>query len=321
MLHKSLEALDASKLITYMSCPRMFLWRHVLGLRVDNVNPHIEFGRAWHKALESLLRSDYSESAVNTAFEVFMDEYTASGGEPIGYKTPHSALQALHQYAIFYKDDRRKHKVLHTEVLFSVPISVPPDEERVLYGRFDAIVQDEHGLWVLEHKTTSRQTQVYFDSWDNHFQIGLYLFALWLIFGTAYKPCGVKLNVTIFKKDGPTFVRQIIRKSYDQLESWLYDARAWLARLNYDLQVITMLEAKDETVLQAFPRATPACGLATWKNCQYIDLCANTPNPLVYLEDTPIGFVREYWDVRDEPAKQRKTIGKEVQREDVRSTP
>ena len=145
------EIIDPSKIQEYMSCPRKYFYRYMLGWRYDNSNVHLVFGEAWHRAMEYLLKHDYSENSITEAFNLFIayyrESYPPMMDELNGVKTPANALMALVEYTTKYAQD--KFEVLHTETAGSVPIT----EDWSIHFRVDSICKDERGIFSLSQIT------------------------------------------------------------------------------------------------------------------------------------------------------------------------
>jgi CRISPR/Cas system-associated exonuclease Cas4 (RecB family) len=58
--HETWQVLDATKLQTYMRCPRKFFFNYVLGWKSEIPSNHLVFGSAWHMAMEVLLDKGYN---------------------------------------------------------------------------------------------------------------------------------------------------------------------------------------------------------------------------------------------------------------------
>ena len=303
--HRTWKIHDATKLTAFMTCPRGYFYRYILGWEPDQPNIHLAFGEAWHKAMEVLLLQGYSTPALMSAIEAFNASYKKA--YPNGNLDLSSAksctniLEALTKYCEVYKNDGfpGTENVLYTEVTGTVLIG----EERVLHFRLDALINEQRDKkTVYEHKTASRFNRTWSDQWSLSMQIFCYLHALYCHYDTE-EVNGVIVNGAAFQKTGVSFLRVPIRKNIDMLEAWLYEINHWIDLI--DLYLAAMFEAKpDNTIMETFPKNTTNC--TKYFGCPYAGLCSSWANPLLRVHDLPPGFKISWWDpssVEDRPAK------------------
>jgi len=296
--HKTWDIYDASKIQTYMNCPRRYFFRYILGWTPDvEKSHHLVFGKAWHSAMEYILLNRDKEDEVHLlegAFNVFLKEYrevfveeTDDTREP---KTPEKAFKALAKYISIYGRD--KFEILHTEVAGTVPI-----DERMVHFRIDAIIRDEGKIWALEHKTASRMSQTWVDQWSLKVQIGLYTHVLYCI----YDPddvAGVKINgVFLYKSKDPEMIRVPIRKSKPAMYNWLIMVRDWVSSIVRDESLLLKGEYSTRQPLEIFRQNTESC--MQYGGCPFLDFCMAWDNPIKHASEPPAGFKIEWWDPRD----------------------
>ena len=296
--HPSIWELDASKIKTYMECPRAFFFKYVLGWVPETYRSkyHQVFGRALHVALAHLLLHGLTDEAVVEAYDLFLEEYrsepeftpeTDDQREP---KTPYRALQALKLYVERYKHEDAGLDVLYTEASGQVLIA----EDIPILFRIDAIVRNEHGIFVLEHKTASRLTQSWIDQWALSIQVGLYIHLLMSLFDPA-EVWGAKINgVFLYKSKRPEFVRVPVMKNETALENWRLNMLTWVTQLLDDLHEV---DKDTGRYMRTFPMNTQSC--TNYYGCPYRDLCVSWDNPVLHADEVPPGFNVEWWDPRD----------------------
>ena len=301
--HPSWTMYDSSKVQAFMECPRKYFYRYVLGWDNEQPSIHLIFGEGWHRAMAILLREGYTREAVEQGYAAFEAYYRESFGpeqdELMHPKSPGGALSALIQYAQFYaKIDH--FKVLFTEVAGSVPIN---EVDRLSF-RLDALVEDQDGKKLLEHKTGSRNDNAWSAQWRLSMQVRTYTHVM----NCLYPPeeiWGALINGTFFYKDKCAFLRVPVRTSIGSMNAWLFTANYWVGQIKGEHQALEMC-SPSEPVLEAFPMNT--CNCTKYGICQHMDHCEAWANPLQHLEHRPTSMVERWWD----PAKENEKGAQKV---------
>ncbi len=312
--HSTWSMMDSSKLNAYMTCPRKFFYEYVLGWREDTPNIHLDFGRAWHSAMEHLALHGNKPDEVPRAFELFMQEFkrTYSGNDPMaetGAKNPTSALYALERYAETYINDT--FTPMHIEVPGIVPLD---DEGHNLTLRMDLIGRVSFAgdkIAVMDHKTASSDNRWWREQWAMSSQMGTYIHMLYClfppsdVFGALINGCVIRQPPQL-KKDGtpyanslgPAFMRIPVQKTPDQMQSWLDNMLFYYKDYERQLEALDAAQPGD-SVLSCFPMNPSNC-VKYNRTCQFINFCSTRSNPLTLVEQfegaPPIGFHQEYWD-------------------------
>jgi len=318
--HETWDIIDSTKLQTYLRCPRFYMLKYVFGWVREGPSIHLDFGRAWSKAMDVLWSKGINLSNLQPSFTAFMEVWNeAAGVAPmeLGVKSPENAERALHQYIDTYQNQRVKLAELRGAdgEAIEIPGRVPLDDTRVLYLRMDKVVVDENDLyWVLDHKTASQLTSHWKASWDLSLQMGTYIHCLICIFGVE-KVKGALIDGAIIRnppkrrKDGEPYansgpgtelIRVPIIKPVDQMAQWLNCTLDWMMEIESDLEVLDECTG-DEAVLPCFKQNPTAC--TKWNRlCPYHDTCVFYSNPLKLLRRLggrpPSEFVRQFWDPR-----------------------
>lgn len=297
--HPEWSIIDSSKLKDYVSCPRLYFYKHILGWKFDAPNIHLEFGTAWHKAMETLLQVGYSEDALRLAVIELTDHYRQFF-PPImdnDYfpKNPGFAADMLQKYAKEFADDHKSFDVLYTETSGTVPIA----NDRVIYFKTDSILQGKNGKYQgkkfsREHKTASRNTD-FRKEWELSLQIGTYNHVLYCLYGPG-DTAGVEMNISIFQKTKPGFSRVLIQKGINAMNLWLWEVNYWFDEISQHMDRLSNI-TEDDNIMTAFPRRTENCG--GYGGCSYHDFCCNWANPLRHMGNMPVGMKQEFWDPRN----------------------
>lgn len=307
--NRTWDVVDSTKTEEMMQCWRKYFWRYLLGYETDTPKQDLVFGDAWHKALEHLFLTDYSNENVQIAFnEHFMPTYRAQfpldTDAQYGPKTPDIALKTLLHYVDHYqvRDDHQRYEILHVEVAGNVLIS----EDRVMAFRMDCIARERSTGKVIgfENKTTKRAGAQWAAQWTLANQIMVYSHALNCMYGSENTK-GLIINGAYFYTAGSKLERcgrVPMFKTPDMLRAGLSNINVWLDQL--DDEMLFLSEAKDsDPVLMAFPMNPKSC--TNYGICPYLDFCATWPNPLQRLdfERPPFGFRIRFWDPGDRDAK------------------
>ena len=282
---------DSTKVQTFMNCPRRYFYEYVLGWRLEGGNLHLVFGKAIHEAME-ILMYDLSPQAQSNAIDIFMTIYRGefpdeSTDSDRGVKTPIKGLEAITGYAAKYNSIDSFDSV-RTEIAGTVPIN----DEDFLTFRIDAIIRDKDGVWLMDHKTTSRVSQVWMDQWSMSFQLGTYSHVLYSLH-EADEVWGAKINGIALYKKGVEFLRVPVKKSPEMMQSWLFNANHWMDMINKEFSRLSQ-STDSHSVLEAFPQNTGSCG--SYGGCPYLDFCMAWPNPLRRADAIPFGFKQEFWN-------------------------
>lgn len=290
--HPTWRIYDSSKIQEYLTCPRKYFYRYILGWDIDEPNVHLVFGEAWHRAMETLLKEGYSNKSIKNSFDSFIhyyrQYYTEIQDATNFPKSPDSVVPALAEYVNTYKgvDD---FDVLYTEIAGSVPIS----ENRAIHFRMDSVLKDDTGVFSLEHKTGSRLGQAWTDSWQLKMQTGTYLHVLKCLYPDD-EVYGIKINGVIFKRRSNDYIRVPIRKSEDMMDVWLWNINHQIDLIEWNVN--EMLEtSENDRIMPAFPMNTESC--TNWgRTCKYFDFCNTWSNPLERADEPPLGFSVTYWN-------------------------
>jgi hypothetical protein len=290
----SWEIKDATKIQSYMDCPRSYFFEYVLGWRPDSSNIHLEFGSAWHLAMEHLIVHGYDDVSIleaytklNTYYRQFFSEVLDEQYHP---KTPAMALTALVKYCKEYAGE--PFTPLFTEVAGSVSLT----DKHTLSFRIDSILDTPDGIKSREHKTGSQLSRPWMDQWALKMQTGVYNHVLYCLFPRD-KVWGVEINGAIFSKKDIKFQRVPARRTVEGMEAWYWNTINWCDRIDQDFQDLAICSPED-TVMRAFWQNTENC--TKYFGCKYHDFCMAWGNPLSRCQEVPTGFKIEYWNPKAE---------------------
>jgi hypothetical protein len=291
---------DATKVQAYMDCPRMYFYEYILGWRPTTPNIHLEFGKAWHLAMEHMLLchhrdGEYTNTTIIEAWELLNNHYRSKFPLDMDAvyapKNPEYALKALSQYAQMYKDE--KFETIYTEIAGSVPISYNAEGKPVLlHFRMDSILRDPMGIKSREHKTGSTLNRQWSDQWALSMQTGVYNHVLHCLFPRE-EVWGVEINGTFFGKKDIKFQRVPARRTTKAMNVWLWNVNQWVDSILADIYHLGIASDEDE-ILPCFRMNTQSC--TKYFGCRYHDFCMAWPNPLRNLDRLPEGMKIEFWN-------------------------
>ncbi len=293
--HPTWGIYDATKLQSFMCCPRQHFYEYVLGWVPDKPNVHLEFGVGWHLAMETLITKGYSLNSVVEGHALLTDHYRQFFGEQSDEiyhpKTPQQALIGLTKYIIEYADD--EFEPVYTEIAGTVPIS----GKKVLHFKLDSILKEKGLYKSREHKTASALSRAWIDQWYLKMQVFVYNHVLYSVFNPN-NVFGVEINGAIFSKKDVKFHRIPVRHQINVMEAWLWEVNDLMERIDNEYNRLMDCKADDE-VMRAFPKNTENC--TKYFGCPYEDFCIAWANPLSRVDEPPLNFIVERWN----PAKER----------------
>ncbi len=293
--HPSWDIYDATKIQSYMDCPRQYFYEYVLGWRPEQSSVHLEFGSAWHLAMEHLLLHGYGDVAVLEAYQLLTDYYRQFFPEIMDDtnhpKTPAMALKALLEYTKEYAHEQ--FTPLYTEIAGTVSL----DASRALHFRMDSILETPDGIKSREHKTGSQLSRQWIDQWALKMQTGVYNHVLYCLFPRE-KVWGVEINGTIFNKTKIQFQRVPARRSPAAMEAWWWNTIEWYREMERDFEKLISVDTSALPILTCFKMNTENC--TKYFGCRYHDFCIAWGNPLQHIDEVPTGFKIEYWNPADE---------------------
>lgn len=295
---ESFNDLDSSKLQTFIECPRLYFYEHLLGWKTKAPSNHLIFGSAVHEAMEHLYINGFGANEISTAYDKFITYYRQtfpeSTDELFTPKTPDRFILMLIEYVQHYADDFRKYAVVYTEVTGKVNVT----EDVTMIFKIDAILRDlTTGHYkTLEHKTLQGYFSAMWDAgWQLGIQAGTYTHALYSLYAPD-EVDGVLINGLGFKKTKAPlfdFHRVPIYKTPYQMQIWLNTVTYWIERLQDDFAKLQQTTASD-SAMKAFGLNPKSC--TNWgRVCAYHDFCTCWPNPLQRCHTIPMGFKEEFW--------------------------
>ena len=144
--------LSVSKLKSWKSCRRKYYYKSILNIRPKVTLKPFYIGSIIHEGIEEYLKNESVEPIIEKYTEQFegMDENLQ---EFYGFDFPESIKGILEGYVDYWSPKDEKLIVHEVELSFGYDKPVEIASNTYLRGRVDAIVENEKGLWIMEHKT------------------------------------------------------------------------------------------------------------------------------------------------------------------------
>jgi hypothetical protein len=272
----------------------------MLGWDFEEPSIHLEFGTAWHLAMESLLQHGYGKDSQELAYSLLLQHYRKFWSEIIDDqmfpKNPPFAKEMLSRYCKNYMDDWQRQEVLYTETSGTVPIA----DDRVIHFKTDSILRGINSnyngkAFSREHKTASKRGS----KWSLKIQVGCYNHVLYCLFGPQ-DTYGVEMNESFFQKTKPGFERTQVLKNPIQMNIWLWHVNELFNMIEFETDRMLNCSYSDP-FMQAFPMNNESCNI--YGSCTYYDYCTAWTNPLQRIEQIPMGMIEKHWN----PSEQQTT--------------
>jgi len=314
--HYTWDQLDSSKLTEYIGCPRKFFYRYVMGLVPDNVSVHLVAGAGIHKGLEHIAAHGPDESISNEdladkAFELYLEEWRKTfmdfQDDLYKEKGPKNVRTMFHLYV-----QKRRHPEWTVQAI-EIPGIGEIGPDRFITGRLDLVVnmKGSDAIAVVDHKTTTRLSSHYRDSWALNLQMGAYLHMLHSLYPSEqihgaiidclilrkhpepeyYKVGEKKGQMKPARTKGIEFERIPIYKNNKQMRDWLTTVNLHYDRIEQDF---AKLQEPQGQTLNCFPMNPGNC-TAYNSICPYHSFCQHS-EPEDLTGDAPAGYKVEFWD-------------------------
>lgn len=305
MTDSNLHFIDNSTLSAVKRCALNAHYRYEMHWTQEARPIYFDFGSAWHSAQDELFRripEGLSRGdAVAAAYNSFVAKWVELGRNPnpnpaeieeTTPRTPGIAREMLTHYVEKRYDwIQYKIKVLAIEEPFVVPLD-SNDPTLFYVGRLDKIIEDDSGVWVVEHKTTTDYrvdgdhfSSQFIESFNPNSQVDGYSHAIHMRYGSHAR--GVLVDAAMVHKKVHDAFRLIPSyRSIANIDAWRQEALFW-AR--------SWLRFKE---LGFFPKNTNNCVDQYRKICPYIGTCRTHGKAIRDLE-APMGMKVEKWEPFD----------------------
>ncbi len=277
--HTPIEVFDFSMLNLFRQCPRKFEERMLHHLVPINREEYVQaFGSAGHAGLAAW----YETGSATLMDKAFMDTWMPfEGQDKKGVRTMVRGLTIMRQYREKYPREREPFAFTspkYIEVGFAVELG-----DFIYCGKMDGAPRWHlgfEGFIVLENKFSG--SKGYLTTNPNH-QIDGYIWGVSQLTGeTAVGAYFNQIYHTGKALDGNDFVRELTRRSQEDLDDWERNTLVWMKNVNTCIKK------------GFFPKNTNSCG-AFWRACEYTMLCTcSDPTQRQLYRDTL--YRQEMWN-------------------------
>ena len=245
--------IDSTKIRSWLTCRKHYELRHIRHLAPIVVSAPLSFGKAWHVIGEALAQG----MSAGGAKILFKEIYTNETKDEL--RTVGKGTELIDLYVKKYKIEPFKY--LHTETPFALPLQ----DDIVLCGKEDAIIEWNDEIYVFERKTTSRLGITFFKKFRLDYQIDIYCLACRELVGRCAGAIIDAIRVCKPKAKMDTdLVRDIVGRSDRDLD----EAQKEIVNIIDDMRSATN-----------FYKNKLSC--YTWGGCEFLPICESHENPKV----------------------------------------
>ena len=303
---------DNTRVSSFRTCPRSYMFRHMLHWTPKSKSFALTFGSGWHEGMDVIWREISKDTDMDAtelaklAMEGFMEAWKGDGhpgiddmnfgiDQPWGFRSPMTALEMYLEYIDerrnFFKND---FELVDIERPFAVPLS-PTDDSLFYVGRLDKTFRSRGKLYIGEHKTTTAYKKdgpfmyAFLESFSPNSQVDGYMFGGRMIYGEKLK--GIMVDAALVHKTIHDAFRFIpVERQFAQLDAWLWETHYQIDQIEANITAYEEAEPGND-YLAAFPKNTTSC--ANYGGCIYRGLCKMWANPKG--KECPPGFKEEKW--------------------------
>ena len=295
------RAWDSTMLGLLKECPKKFEYIILKGYSPTGFAAHLEFGIAYHKALETFDKdrfagAGYEEAVRNSVmfclsygyrddkdkFHQFDAMYT---NEPA--KTRDTLLRSVVWYLETFRNEPVKTVELRdgtpaVELSFklNLDLETPDGHPFILCGHLDRVIDDDGDYLISDRKTTKGAiTPRYWQQFNPNNQMSLYYTAGQLVLNKPIK--GIIIDAAELGVNYTRFKRQLITRDASLQAEWLRDTYTWIG--------MAIQFATDNH----WPMNDKSCG--NYGGCAFQKLCSRSPKTRdLFLKDG--AFIHRQWN-------------------------
>jgi hypothetical protein len=273
--------IDNSSLEKFMCCRRFYEYSCNLRRVTSHDKPSLNFGKGIHCGMAHRYKffgTDYQplETILPPVQEEVTKHFLDNPQPEDDYRTLNLASLLMRRYLQLYHTEPFKvwqhngKPFVEQSFLFELGMI---NGLKILYsGRMDLAIEDQHGLWIDDHKTAFQFGNTFWDDMQASAQAVGYCFAF--LATTGIKPEGYMINAMRVRKPSKAdmalgdegcfqnddFERQMFHVSNEQLTEWRTDTLALI-------QDLFFCEER-----KFYPRMKKWC-VSKYGSCQYYHVC------------------------------------------------
>lgn len=274
-------AWDATSLKNWYKCPRYYQYTNLEGWSSPHLSVHLKFGQVYADALEHyykhIANGESPEKALSlVVHQALIDTWVypeedycpeTNPGKPWdslhNAKTRETLIRSIVWYFAHFEDDPMPTVTLaNGKPAVELSFRLPVNDDIILCGHMDRIVEYTGGNYVMDQKTTGGAIGSYFfDGFNPDEQMSMYTYAGNIVFGLPIK--GVIIDAAKINVGFTDFGRGFTHRSKGSLEEW------------YDQTMYTIETARHHTKENYFPMNTQSCG--NYGGCSFRKICQLSP--------------------------------------------
>lgn len=268
-------AWDSTSLKLFMECPRKYYYSMIRQIAPRGRSVHLLFGGHYATALEHFYKHralglDIDEALLLVVREAMINTWDTEANEPVPFldtkKTRFNLIRTIVWYVDTFAEENiggiQTYHLSDGKPAVELSFTLDLDEEFLLCGHLDRVVDYGGSLFVMDQKTTGGTVSSYFfDQFNPDVQMTLYAFAGQVVLKSPV--AGVIIDAAQIAQGFSRFERGFTYRSPEQLEEFLANTKHIIA------------QAQSYTSLRVFPMNTTACN--NYGGCPFKSLCTSPP--------------------------------------------
>lgn len=285
-------AWDATSIAASQKCMRYYKLSVIDGWTPNNESEHIRFGGHFATALEHYykfvaLGMEWEQALFEVTKEALEATWDRTEDNPEGRpwvsldanKTRENLIRTIVWYIDQFHDEEVQVKLgSDGKPLVEHSFAIPVDNDIILTGHIDRVVEWVGDPYVMDQKTTGQTiTPKWFRQFKPNVQFSLYTFAGKMIWDLPIK--GVIIDGAQIAVGFSRFERSFSPRTDAEVSEWYDDTMQWVAT------------AQQMTLDQHFPMNPSSCG--NYGGCTFLGVCEKSPG----LRDN---FLRGSFHIRED---------------------
>ena len=257
--------IDSTQLNAFLACPERYRLRYreqIRRIKEEDVSLPLRWGQAFHAALAT----HYTKGSDEESYDAFKKDYMREVPKNEALYTQENGIECLKQYLPYARQQHKRWKVLQVEPVVELQLN----PSLTWFIKPDLIMQDDGGIWAVEHKTTRKPL---IDSYWRQFEPNLQLTGQAAYVQEQYGQCaGIRVNAInigyrkrAYRGEAPgfhcEFSYNIFNRTPRQVEDWKENVGQAVSKLEREITYSRPQWVKNE---------------ASCTYCEFRDLCIST---------------------------------------------
>ena len=159
------DGITYSFLSKFVTCPERTRIQYIEGLTEKVISVPLEFGNAFHSALEYIQEGNSRDTVTWYLSNYAKQRLAIDRADPAERQELERVLGmaevVVRRYSQYWEVKDKDKNYIFQEETFEQPITLPSGRTVKLRGRWDAVYQDDDGMWLQENKTKSQIDEQY----------------------------------------------------------------------------------------------------------------------------------------------------------------